>query len=192
MPSLYLCMHVCGECWRVCNWSACPGLDFDQLFIVPGHRKRCKHRWITRLSVPFVYPRIWHGGWQAGNKNLPQILSQFRRTALTGNRTSVANLIGQSLTTRPTTAYIILHKSHRFDFFAHKVLDNPRFLWNKDKWWWARFALYIYIYIDHRFNVGSSKRSNKPLSILLTKLLTHFKQGLQKHCETANLLKKWD
>ena len=37
----------------------------------------------------------------------------------------------------------------------------------------------------HRFIVGSSKCSTKPLSILLTKLLTHIKQGLQKYCETA-------
>ena len=35
------------------------------------------------------------------------------------------------------------------------------------------------------FVVGSSKCSIKPLSILLTKLLTHIKQGLQKDCETA-------
>ena len=32
---------------------------------------------------------------------------------------------------------------------------------------------------------GSSKCSTKPLSIILTKLLTHIKQGLQKYCETA-------
>ena len=37
----------------------------------------------------------------------------------------------------------------------------------------------------HRFIAGSSKFSTKPLSILLTKLLTHIKQGLQKYCETA-------
>ena len=37
----------------------------------------------------------------------------------------------------------------------------------------------------HRFITGSSKCSIKPLSILLTKLLTHIKQGLQKYCETA-------
>ena len=35
------------------------------------------------------------------------------------------------------------------------------------------------------FIAGSSKCSTKPLSILLTKLLTHIKQGLQKYCETA-------
>ena len=38
----------------------------------------------------------------------------------------------------------------------------------------------------HRFIAGSSKCSTKPFSILLTKLLTHIKQGLQKYCETAN------
>ena len=37
----------------------------------------------------------------------------------------------------------------------------------------------------HRFIAGSSKCSTKPLSILLTKLLTHIKQALQKYCETA-------
>ena len=37
----------------------------------------------------------------------------------------------------------------------------------------------------HRFIAGSSKCSTKPLSILLTKLLTHIKQGLQKYCETS-------
>ena len=38
----------------------------------------------------------------------------------------------------------------------------------------------------HRFVAGSSKCSTKPLSILLTKLLTHIKQGLQKYCKTAS------
>ena len=37
----------------------------------------------------------------------------------------------------------------------------------------------------HRFIAGSSKCSTKPLSILLTKLLTHIKQSLQKYCETS-------
>ena len=37
----------------------------------------------------------------------------------------------------------------------------------------------------HRFIAGSSKCSTKPLSILLTKLLTHIKQSLQKYCEIA-------
>ena len=37
----------------------------------------------------------------------------------------------------------------------------------------------------HRFIAGSSKCSTKPLSILLTKLRTHIKQGLQKYWETA-------
>ena len=38
---------------------------------------------------------------------------------------------------------------------------------------------------NHRFIAGSARCSTKPLSILLTKLLTHIKQGLQKYCETA-------
>ena len=37
----------------------------------------------------------------------------------------------------------------------------------------------------HRFIAGSSKCTTKPLSILLTKLLTHIKRGLQKYCEKA-------
>ena len=39
----------------------------------------------------------------------------------------------------------------------------------------------------YRFIAGSSKCSTKPLSILLTKLLTHINQDLQKDCETAYL-----
>ena len=38
---------------------------------------------------------------------------------------------------------------------------------------------------EHRFIAGSARCSSKPLSILLTKLLTHIKQGLQRYCETA-------
>ena len=52
--------------------------------------------------------------------------------------------------------------------------------------------LYIYLIpkahknpYKHRFITGSSKCSTKPLSILLTKQLTHIKQGLQKYCETT-------
>ena len=42
-----------------------------------------------------------------------------------------------------------------------------------------------YFLYKQRFIAGSSKCSTKPLSILLTKLLTHIKQGLQKYCETS-------
>ena len=37
----------------------------------------------------------------------------------------------------------------------------------------------------HRFIASSSRCSTKLLSILLAKLLTHIKQGLQKYCESA-------
>ena len=37
----------------------------------------------------------------------------------------------------------------------------------------------------HRFIAGSLKCSTKPLSILLTKLLSQIKQGLQKYFDTA-------
>ena len=37
----------------------------------------------------------------------------------------------------------------------------------------------------HRIIAGSSKCSTNPLSILLTKLLTHIKESLQKYCETS-------
>ena len=53
------------------------------------------------------------------------------------------------------------------------------------------FKLGNYIFLldhlsyKHRFIAGSSKCSTKPLSILLTKLLTRIKQGLQKYCETS-------
>ena len=38
----------------------------------------------------------------------------------------------------------------------------------------------------HRFIAGLSKCSTKPLSILLTKLLTYIKQDLPKYCETSH------
>ena len=68
---------------------------------------------------------------------------------------------------------------------------GPHFIWNRDEWRWARFAIHILDSKDaqnpykHRLIAGSSKCSTKPLSILITKLLTHIKQGLQKYCETA-------
>ena len=55
----------------------------------------------------------------------------------------------------------VVHSNHTSNFWIHK---NP---------------------YKHRFIAGSSRCSTKPLSILLTKLLTHIKQGLQKYCETA-------
>ena len=80
-------------------------------------------------------------------------------------------------------------------FSASQVLGQPQiiphFLRNTDKYWGARFALHLsdsenaqHPY-KHRFIAGSSKCSTKPLSILLKKLLTHMKQGLQKYCETT-------
>ena len=39
---------------------------------------------------------------------------------------------------------------------------------------------------EHRFIAGLSKGSTKPLSNLLTKLLTYSKPGLQKYCVTAS------
>ena len=47
------------------------------------------------------------------------------------------------------------------------------------------FLVIVWNPYKHRFIAGSSKCSTKPLSILLTKLLTHIKQGLQKYCETS-------
>ena len=81
------------------------------------------------------------------------------------------------------------------DFSASEVLDNHKSVLtsfgidpNEDE-------LYLsYIYwipkmhknpYKHRFIAGSARCSTKPLSILLTTLLTHIKQGLQKYCETA-------
>ena len=81
------------------------------------------------------------------------------------------------------------------DFSASEVLDNHKSVL-------ASFRIQLnsgeldlpYIYLipkmhknpyKHRFIAGSTKCSTKPLSILLTKLLTHIKQGLQKYCETA-------
>ena len=81
------------------------------------------------------------------------------------------------------------------DFSASKVLDNHKSVLTSFGTQTNNEELDLpYIYwipkmhknpYKHRFIAGSSKCSTKPLSILLTKLLTHIKQGLQKYCETA-------
>ena len=81
------------------------------------------------------------------------------------------------------------------DFSASKVFDNHKSVLTTFGIQTAFEELdLLYIYwipkmhknpYKHRFIAGSSKCSTKPLSILLTKLLTHIKQGLQKYCETA-------
>ena len=81
------------------------------------------------------------------------------------------------------------------DFFASEVLDNHKSVLTSFGIETSDDELDLpYIYwipkmhknpYKHRFIAGSSKCSTKPLSILLTKLLKHIKQGLQKYCETA-------
>ena len=81
------------------------------------------------------------------------------------------------------------------DFSASEVLDNHKSVLTSFGIQTTDEELDLpYIYwipkmhknpYKHRFIAGSSKCSTKPLSILLTKLLTHIKQGLQKYCETS-------
>ena len=81
------------------------------------------------------------------------------------------------------------------DLSASEMLDNHKSVLTSFGIETSDDGLYLpYIYwipkmhknpYKHRFIAGSSKCSTKPLSILLTKLLTHIKQGLQKYCETA-------
>ena len=81
------------------------------------------------------------------------------------------------------------------DFSASEVLDNHKSVLTSfgiqttDKeldlpyiYWIPKMHKNPY---KNWFIAGSSKCSTKPLSILLTKLLTHIKQGLQKYCETS-------
>ena len=81
------------------------------------------------------------------------------------------------------------------NFSATEVLDNHKSVLTSFRietsddeldlpyiYWIPKMHKNVY---NHRFIAGSSKCSTKPLSILLTKLLTHIKQGLQKYCETA-------
>ena len=81
------------------------------------------------------------------------------------------------------------------DLSASEVLDNHKSVLTSLGIETSDDVLYLpYIYwipkmhknpYKHRFIADSSKCSTKTLSILLTKLLTHIKQGLQKYCETA-------
>ena len=81
------------------------------------------------------------------------------------------------------------------DFSASEVLDNHKYvvasfgIQTTDEklelpyiYWIPKMHTHPY---KHRFIAGSSKCLIKLLSILLTKLLTHIKQGLQKYCETS-------
>ena len=81
------------------------------------------------------------------------------------------------------------------DFFASEVLDNHKSVLpsfgidpNGDEldlpfiYWIPKMHKNPY---EHRLITGSAKCSTKPLSILLTKILTYIKQGLQNYCETA-------
>ena len=81
------------------------------------------------------------------------------------------------------------------DFSASEVLDNHKSVLtsfgidpNEDEldlpyiYWIPKMHKNPY---KHGFIAGSARCSTKPLSILLTMLLTHIKQGLQKYCETA-------
>ena len=73
----------------------------------------------------------------------------------------------------------------------YEVYLPEMFLRNTNNRRRARFAIHLLDSKDaknlykHRIIAGSSKCSTKPLSILLTKLVTHIKQGLQKYCETS-------
>ena len=81
------------------------------------------------------------------------------------------------------------------EFFPSEVLDNHKSVPTSFGIEASEVELDLpYIYwipkmhknpYKHRFIAGSSKCFTKPLAILLTKLLTHIKQGLQKYCETA-------
>ena len=87
------------------------------------------------------------------------------------------------------------HTYNLKDFFGSEVLDNHKSVLTSFGIQTDNEELDLsYIYwipkmhknpYKHRFIAGSSKCSTKPLSILLTKLLTHIKQGLLKYCETA-------
>ena len=81
------------------------------------------------------------------------------------------------------------------DFSASEVLDNHKSVLtsfgidpNEDElklpyiYWIPKMHKNPY---KHQFIAGSARCSTKSLSILLTKLLTHIKQCLQKYCETA-------
>ena len=81
------------------------------------------------------------------------------------------------------------------NFSASKVLDNHKSILTSfgiqtnndeldlpDIYWIPKMPKNPY---KHRLIAGSSKCSTKPLSILLTRLLTRIKQGLLKYCETA-------
>ena len=100
------------------------------------------------------------------------LIEELGLHSLTGNPT-------YNLTDFSASEVLDNHKSVLTSFWIqtnNKELDLPYNSWIK--------KMHKKPY-KHRFIAGSSKCSTKPLSILLTKLLTHIKQGHPKYCETA-------
>ena len=66
--------------------------------------------------------------------------------------------------------------------YTNRKFENQRTTHKRHQ----KLRLHIdYIQFKHRFIAGPSKCTTTPLSILLTKLLTHIKQCLQNYCEIA-------
>ena len=69
-PCYAITQLVCGECWRVCNLSAYPGLSFHQLFMVTGNNANTNTSTVS--TSPFCIPPYLARG-MVGRKdiNLP-------------------------------------------------------------------------------------------------------------------------
>ena len=191
--------HYHGCMWRVCqtvgkerrrrSWHS---FEVDQVDVLKRRIRRLKHSVNTRHESIFSDPDVvrelsrLHENFviapadKASNndtfickRHYISILSEeLGLNSLPGNPT-------YNLTDFSASEVLDNHKSVLTSFgieTSDDELDLPYIFWipkmHKNPY-------------KHRFIAGSSKCSTKPLSVFLTKLLTHIKQGLQKYCETA-------
>ena len=76
MPSLHLCIHVCGECWRVFNWSVVQGWTStsSSLCLVTGNNTNTDNLHVPtspfcRAKKPYFtkWPYFGHLFWISSN-----------------------------------------------------------------------------------------------------------------------------
>ena len=146
--------------------EASPG-QADQLHILQQIPHTCIHKWregITGRYVPPPPKKIVGGG-----GGLWGILPKEGQPGDTHSNTDVGRRV-------PEISQINT---------ANKSVESCRVSNRKKKTNNMKTAIMPKSLLLNLFIAGSSKCSTKPASILLTKLLTHIKQGLQKYCKTA-------
>ena len=177
-------------CMRSVRWAKKEDIEHDTLSgwiksiksigdVLKRRTRRLKHSVNTRLSRLYENFVIVPADKASYNYTLvckryyvDVLIEELGLHLLPGNPT-------YNLTYFSASEVLDSHKSVLTSFRIHTTddeLDLPYIYW---------IPKMHKIPYKHRFIAGSSKCPTKPLSILLTKLFRHIKQGLQKYCETS-------